>query len=163
MAEFSGSPASSALYALQNGDYPSAGQVQGPVYVARFSYTHSAGAGTGQINLGKLPAGRVVVHPQISSFRTSQFAASATLDLGHRAYKNFDGTVVPEDDDEWLSALDVNGGATNDFLSDLDSNAVEEATEYETIDGLVVFVTVEAGNIEDGDTIDCELFYSLVA
>lgn len=155
----------SPVRAAQKADLPIAGDVQGSLYVARVSYTHSGGAGQHQINLVKLPAGRVVIYPRLSRLRTSQFALNADLHLGYRAYKKFDGTAVAEKNNEWVNDLDVGGGAKNDFWSALAGTGVgtTEAKEYETIDGLEIFALVDTANIEDGDTIDLEVVYSLVA
>lgn len=160
---FTGSPVDTTVRAAQKADMPIAGDVQGSLYVADVTYTHAAGAGTGEINLVKLPAGRVKVFPRLSRLRSTDMAANADLHLGHRAYTNFDGTAVAEDDDEWIADADAGGGALNDFWASITGATGVEAAEYETRDGLEIFVTIDSGNIEDDDTIDVEVVYSLVA
>lgn len=163
MAVFTGSPVDTGVRAAQKGDLPIGGDIQGNLYVApHVSYIHTLGAGTGEINLVKLPAGRVVIYPRLSRIRTSAFAATAQYHLGHRAFVKFDGTVVPENNNEWLDNV-VATAVTNDFWAALVTGAeTAEAAEYETIDGLELFMLVDTANIEDTDTVDVDVVYSLV-
>ena len=78
---------------------------EGTRHSAYRSYTHASGADTGEVDLLKLPAGRIKVYSIASHIQTSQFAAGALLDIGTRAYTHEDGTDVVEDPDRF--ALDL--------------------------------------------------------
>jgi hypothetical protein len=146
---------------LSGGDLPIVGEVAGNLLSSRVRYTHTAGNdSTFELNLVKLPAGRVVIYPRLSHIRASQMATGADLHLGHRAYRNFNGTVVPADLLEWLDNVDIGGGAITGFWAAITGATGLNAVEYETRDGLELVVRVDTANIEDTDTIDLEVVYS---
>jgi hypothetical protein len=120
-------------------------------------YTHASGegAGTGEINLIKLPPGRLTIHPDLCRIITSQFATNADLHIGHRAYTDLDGATVSEDDDEWGANLDAGGGALDAAFT-----LPAAPTLYESQDGIEVYALVDTGNIEVGDTIQVVFAFS---
>jgi hypothetical protein len=164
MAAFTGTPVSAEPYASQHGANKANKKDAGlAVFAAPFSYTHAAGAGTGEVNLITLTPGKIRVFPQLSRIAISQMVATADFHLGHRAYYNSAGTLVPEDDDEFMANVDVGGGA----IAETTWAAVTGATlttdaEYDTRDGLTIYAMIDTANMEDGDTIDGVVFWGRV-
>ena len=117
-------------------------------------YTHAAGAGTGEINLGKLPAGEITVYPDLCRIITSQFDTNADIHLGHRAYVEPDGDTVVEDDNEWVDNGDAGGAAIDAAFTAITGPAV-----YNSVAGIEVYAMIDTGNIEDGDTIEIVFVY----
>src|SRR3990172_9848375 len=112
MAAFTGTPVKSVQYTDQtNSAEKVAPNIIGKVHIARFSYVHSAGAGTGEVNLIELPAGKITIYPDLSRIVTTAFAATADLHLGYRAYTDSAGVAVVADDNAFLDNADVGGGA----------------------------------------------------
>jgi len=149
MAAFTGTPVKSNEYTLQTD-----GKVHVRDYsdlkIAYFSYTHSAGAGDGEVDLVQLPAGRVRIFPDLCRIVSTQFASNADLHLGYRAYTDEAGTAVAEDDNAFLDNGDAGGGAI-DAAWTLPAGG---SAVYDTQGGLRVFAKIDTGNIEDTDTID---------
>lgn len=155
MAAFTGTPVDSTERTAQKSSKKNEAYNEAKMNYARFSYTHAAGAGTGEINLVKLPAGEIMIYPSLSRINSSQFATNADLHLGHRAYVQKDGTAVVEDDNEFLDNADAGGGAIGSaFL------LPASPTVYDTKEGLEVYAMVDTANIEDGDTIDGWVAYT---
>ena len=160
MAAFTGSPLDSTYLTNQeaaNRDNLKRNDPQNLKVWHPTVYTHAAGAGTGEINLGKLPAGEITVYPDLCRVISSQFAASADLHIGHRAYTQPDGTAVAEDDNEWLDNGDAGGGALDTAFT-----AITGPTVYDSQAGIEVYAMVDTGNIEDGDTIEIVFVYGSV-
>ena len=155
---FTGSPTSSTEYARQiAGKTPWQDLADGK---AKFTYTHAAGAGVGEVNLIWLPAGRITVYHTASLVRASQMVATADLHVGHRAYYDpVAGATVAEDDNEWLDNADTGGGAIDSAL--LLPAAPAAFTTYNTQGGLIVYALIDTANIEDGDTINGFITYSV--
>lgn len=157
---FTGSPTGSLQYNLQNGvtqGGADAVDVRGTLRAGRFSYTHAAGAGTGEVNLIDIPAGNVVVYPRLSGVITSAFATSADLNIGHRAYINPSGTVVPADEDHFLNDFDAATGGYTEFLLpavNFSEFLVASASPASLGNRLTIYALIDAGNIEDTDTIN---------
>ena len=150
MAAFTPSPTSSLQYA----DQLTAQMVDrviggGVVEEWSFKYAHTVGAGTGEINLIKLPAGLIRVNVDKSRIVSSAMVATADLHIGYRAHTNMDGTAVAEDDNAFADNLDAGSAIDQAWVLpavgflDLDSE-----------DGVVIFVLIDTANIEDTDTID---------
>lgn len=160
MAAFTGTPVDSTYQTNQEASNRDNNKRNDPraLKVHHFPvYTHAAaqGAGTGEINIGTLPQGEITIYPDLSRYLTSQFGASATMDIGHRAYTQPDGTAVAEAGAVWGSAIDVNGAAT-DAAWPLPAGP----TVYDSVSGIEVFCTVAAGDIEVGDTIEIVVVYA---
>lgn len=154
MAAFTGTPTSSLQYADQLTSQMSDPVIgQGQLRCHPFKYTHTAteGAGTGEVNLTKLPAGLIRVLPNLSHIHTyTAFGSSADLHIGYRAHTNMDGTSVSEDDNAFADNLDAGGGA-------LDAIWALPAVGYldlDSQDGVVIFALIDSGNIEATDTIE---------
>lgn len=118
------------------------------------TYTHAAGAGTGEINLCVLPAGEIVVFPALSYVVSSQYAANSDVHVGFRAYVDpSTGSTVSEDDNAFADNLDAGGGALNIVMS------TTGALQFNTPAGLHVYSLVDTGNIEDDDTLKVYIAY----
>lgn len=166
MAAFTGTPASGTTYALQIGNpslKPEPADMWGVLRLAYFNYTHAAGAGTGEVNLCKLPSGSVRVLTHLSRYLTSQYAASADLHLGFRAYTEPDGDVVAEDDNAYADNVDVGGGAITIVAFNLPATGSVKYNVMKSTSatsgthsggGLHIYSMIDAGNIEDGDTLE---------
>ena len=124
-------------------------------------YTHSTGADTDvEVELIRLPPGRVRIYSQLSRLETSQFVATADFSLGTRAFTQEDGTDVAEDPVRFANQLDV-GGAALDQVWPLPTGI--GLTELNSQGGIIVFALVETANIEDTDTIRVYCAYSKVS
>lgn len=157
MAAFTGTPVKSVEYTNQTASATKAAvDVISKMHVARFSYTHAAGAGTGEVNLIELPAGRITIYSDLSRIITSQFAANADIHLGYRSYVNSAGTTVAEDDNAFLDNGDA-GGAAIDAVWTLPAGGY---TSFDTRNGLLIYAMVDTGDIEDTDTISGWVAYT---
>jgi len=158
MATFTGSPTSGVQRAAE---LRGGGNVEARDHAVLrfmfFNYTHTAGAGTGEVNLGTLPPGRIRVYGDYSRVRSSAMVATADLHIGHRAYNDEAGAVVAEDDNEWVDNADA-GSAIDVVLGDGGTTL----SQYESRDGIVVYTLIDTANIEDTDTIDGWFAYSHV-
>jgi hypothetical protein len=144
---FAGSPTSSDQFPA-NPSRPFGGETQGEVRIARFSYTHTAGNGTGEVNLVKLPPGRICIYSDLSHLITSQMAANADVHLGYRAHRKEDGTPVAEDDNALTNDLDTAGGVDN--ILDLPASGM---LELESQEGVTIYMMVDTGNLLNGNVI----------
>lgn len=164
MAAFTGSPASSNAYLAHTTGSAVAkrrgGDAGGPIRYAYAEYTHAAGAGTGEINMLVLPPGRIRTLPNLSRLATSQFAASSTVDVGFRAYTEPDGDAITEDDNAWEDNRDTASGVTDAVLEFGGDGSTTAPVEFNSRAGIIVFVSVDSGNIEDGDTIKLGIAYT---
>lgn len=159
MAVFAGSPTNSIQHGRQV-DVPmlfvDVSDVDTRMRVSYFSYTHSAGAGDGEINLVRLGAGRLKILSDLSRLVISTFGASAVLDLGHRAYTDESSQLaVSEASQAFEANLDVNAGPVDQVWT-LPANGIFQA---DTQEGLTIFAEVKSGNIEDTDTIEGYVVY----
>lgn len=158
MAVFTGSPTSSVEHAKQTtgrNRLLEANELEGKLRIARFTYTHGAGAGTGEVNLIRLPAGKFVIFTDMSRIIATAMVATADLSIGHRAFTNIDGTAVVEDPNAFASALDA--GSAIDVALSLPAGGV---FEVDTRDEFVLFAEVVTANIEDTDVISGWLVYA---
>jgi len=158
MAAFTGSPLDSTYQSNQEATNRDNNKRNDPqvLKVQNFPvYTHAAGAGTGEVNIGTLPQGEITIFPDLCRVISSQFAASADLHIGHRAYTQPDGTAVAEDDNAWGDNLDAGGGAIDAAFT-----LPAAPTVYDSVAGIEVYAMVDTGNIEDGDTIQLVFVYA---
>ena len=150
MSAFTGTPASSVQYALQiAGKTPSSDISHG---VAKFSYTHALGAGTGEVNLIWLPPGRITIFNTASLIRASQMVSTADLHVGFRAYTDPVAGAVVVDDNAFLDNADVGGGAIDSAF--LLPAAPAAWQVFNTEGGLIIYAMIDTANMEDGDTIN---------
>ena len=115
-------------------------------------------AGTGTINLVKLPPGRVRIFPDLSRLVTSAITATGTISIGYAAYTKENGTAVNA-----LTTAFVNAGAAG--AGALDSAFVLPAVGYldlDSKDGIVLTATVATADMRIGDTIDGWVAYTNV-
>ena len=124
-------------------------------------YTHATGADVDvEVELIRLPPGRVRIYSPLSRLETSQFVATSDFSLGTRAFTQEDGTDVAEDAVRFANQLDA-GGAALDQVWPLPAGI--GLTELNSQGGIIVFALVETANIEDGDTIRVYCAYSKVS
>ncbi len=165
MAAFTGTPVNSSLMADQK-DASAVGKradsldVDAKLHMAYVLYTHDAaqGAGTGEIDMFRLPPGRLRIIPDLCRLVTSAFATNADLHIGTRAFTNLDGTAVAEDDNRFADNLDAGGGALDQTLP-LPAAGQADLNSREGID---VYAMVDTGNIETGDTIGLMCVYQKI-
>jgi len=105
-----------------------------------------------------LPAGRIRIYPDLCRYTASQQDTDADLHIGHRAYVNEAGTAVAEDDNEWLDSADVAGGALDAVIGDGGTTL----NQYESRSGIIVYMMIDTGNIEDTDTLSLCMVFSYV-
>lgn len=157
MAAFTGTPTGSTEYNQQVGAVGGPMLASGTLKLMPFSYTHAAGAGTGEVNLCILPAGFIRTFSVLSACATSALAANADLHLGFRAYTEPDGDVVAEDDNFFGDNLDAATGGSLGFTLPATPGVavfrVRHSNGTYKGKGLVIYGMIDTGNIEDTDTI----------
>jgi hypothetical protein len=120
-------------------------------------YVHSSGNGDGQVNMFKLPPGRIRIYPHLSRIVTSQMGGGAVVSVGYRAYKREDGTNVNASANEWANNLAAGSGAQDVAFT---NGVVGTQNIYDSSDGIEVYATIASGNIRDNDTIYVACVYS---
>jgi hypothetical protein len=122
-------------------------------------YTHAGGADTDvEVELIKLPPGRVRIYSLLSRIETTAMVATADFHLGTRAFTNEDGTAVAEDDNRFADNLDA--GSALDQAWPLPAGI--GITDLNSQEGITLYCLVDTANIEDGDTIEVTCVYSRV-
>lgn len=155
MAAFTGTPSSGPSYIRQTVEpiQSETQRLQAPLYMTNFrTYTHTSteGAGTGAVNLGNMPvAGKIRIFPGLSGVKSTQFAASADLHLGFRAYVEADGDAVNEDDNAFLDNADAGGAALAQHFT-----LGVPWVDIDSVEPITIFAMIDAGNIEADDTIE---------
>ena len=162
MAAFTGTPTSSTEYALVGTRDNEAMAIAPRLHIASFSYTHTsaAGTGTGEINLCKLPPGRIRIYSDLCRLVSTAFEANADLHLGTRAYVEQDGDTVAEDDNRFADNLDAGGGALDQVIPLPSSGAPWH--DLDSQDGIIVYAMVDTGDIAAGDTIHGYITYGMI-
>ena len=152
-------------YKLQ---FSSTGSELGPVYptevrgkVVRdfFSFTQSgAGDATSSFAAIKLPPGRVRVYLISSALYCNWTTASATLDIGHDAYTQIDGTAITADVDSLMNGISVESAGVIGF-EELTASAGASVTAangytalFDSRDGVVIRVSSTDTAIADTDS-----------
>jgi hypothetical protein len=148
MALFPGSPVDSSTRALAKSATRINVVDRTTLKFARFSYTHEATAGDGEINLVTLPPGAVDVYSKYSKLVTSAMAAGAILLVGHRAYTTEGGVVHTRDHDSLVTGRDATTATDASF-----NQPGEGVTLYDSQQGVQLFCEVTVANIRTGDTI----------
>ncbi len=89
---------------------------------------------------------------------TTQFGASAVLDIGYRAHTKADGTAVNASAAALHNDAAVGAGAVDLAL------ALPAAgyLELDSREGINIFATVASGDIEDTDTIEGFIAYAMM-
>ncbi len=154
---FTGSPVDSVHRAAQRSSTKIDAHDWGRMMVAYYKYTHAAGAGQGEINLLLLPAGKLRIFSDLCRSITDDMGASATMDIGYRAYNDPEATTpaVVEDDNYFLDDAAVGAGARDEAWL-LPAAGIGL---FNTKSGLEIFASIDAGNIEDGDVIQGYVVY----
>lgn len=148
---------SAPTYALQANARFAPSRDTDPAIIDSGLWTHTTAlAGTGEINLFKLPPGRVKVFVDTSRITTSQYEATSDLDIGHRAYTEPDGTAQGQVYTTFATALDVGGGAID--AAPLAPTA--GIREFNSRDGVVIFARIFTADIEDADTLRVWFHYT---
>lgn len=117
-----------------------------------------------EFDLFTLPAGRLLIHTDLSKIRTTQYEANTDLHLGFRAYKDMTGATVAQDDNYFMDNVDVGGGA---IVGNWSAISGATATGVGTIElssssGITLYVTLDTADIEDTDTLEVLCIYSVI-
>ena len=154
---FTGSPVDSVQRGYQRGATKIDAHDWGRLQYAFFDYTHAAGAGVGEINLVKLPAGKIRVLTDLCRIVTSDMEAGAQMQVGYRAYADPEAATqaVVEDDNYFQEASAVGVGARDETLL---IPAIGHPV-FNTRFGLEIFVQITDGDIADADTITGYIVY----
>jgi hypothetical protein len=120
----------------------------------RFQYANVpalavAYAANDQIELFKLPPGRVRILPHLSRISTSAWGASRTIDIGHRAYSKNppDADLEAEDGDAFIDGMDVSAAVNAAVWSTALKFDMYSRTET------VVFATILGGTMPVAGTL----------
>jgi len=152
---FTGAPLSSTQYAAQIAEMAEVAD-NAPIRYAYGKWT-CAEAGVGEVNMFKLPAGRIRFYPDLSWLIMGDTAqANCDLHVGHRAYVNEDGTAVTEDENEWLDEFDIGGGAHD---ADLDT-IITSPTLMNSQDGIIVYVMFDTANVDLASVLELWFAYT---
>ena len=157
---FTGSPTSSVQHALQVGG--GGGKIDqhdfSRLMVAEFYYKHAAGQGVGEINLIKLPSGKIRIYPNLCEIITSPtFAATVTLGLGYRAYTDPEASTpaVVADPNHFADTLDTSTVLKQSWPLPLVHPV------FNTRDGFVIFAEIlTSTGLDDDDIIEGCVVYS---
>jgi hypothetical protein len=128
-----------------------------------FNHVQSeAGDATSTVNLVKLPAGRVRLITGLSRAYVNWTTASATLDLGWRAYTGLDGVAVAESLAGIISALDVDTVGYQSLESDVTAllASLGGTKEFTSTSGVIICAHTPTAAIGSGDTIAGYLVYA---
>jgi hypothetical protein len=128
-----------------------------------FFYHAQSGTGdaTSTVNLCKLPAGRVRLITGLSRAYVDWSTASATLDIGYRAYTGLDGVAVDEALAAICSALDVDAVGYRSLESDVTAllTTLGGTIEFTSTDGVIICAHSPTAAIAADDTIAGYLAY----
>lgn len=121
----------------------------------RVAYFNSAQSGAGDagsdVELVRLPAGRIRIMHDLCRFANSAFGASRTLNVGMAAYTGIDGEAVAADTSALVSAQSV---ASAGAFKGSEADDIATATLITSQGGVSVMATVAGGTIPDGATLD---------
>lgn len=128
----------------------------GKIRFAYFSYTATADlSANDEIELTKLPPGRIRVLPSMSRLATSAFGAGRTLDIGHREYmkRPAGNDTEAEDVDAFADGIDVSSAVADTKFGD--------ALKYDiySLGGVTVFAKVLGGTMPDTGTVEGYIAY----
>ena len=120
------------------------------------------GAATSTVNIVKLPAGRVRLITGLSRAYVNWVAASATMDLGWRAYTGLDGVAVAESLAGIISALDVDTVGYHSLESDVTAllEGLGGTKEFTSKSGVILCLHSPTAVITVGDTIGGYVVYA---
>jgi hypothetical protein len=128
--------------------------LKGRVRVANFSHTQSgAGDATSDIELVRLPAGRVRLLASQSKAYVAWATALATLDLGWGAYTDQDGAAVAADPNGIDDGIDVDTAGYQTFGNLAAIAAAGGTVEFNSQSGVTILATSQDVALADGDTI----------
>lgn len=105
--------------------------------------------------LGSLPAGRLVIIPNLSYVQCSAWGAARALSIGHRAYATELGATVAEDAVAFSTALDVSAAAVKQFAN------AELTFDVFSRAGVDLFGKLAGGTVPIGATLEVLLAYIL--
>lgn len=136
----------------------------GNVRALTFEYNQGAVAGASgdDINLVRLPAGRIRVLTDLSRVNVSALGASRVMDVGFRAYSQPNAsagaapTVVALDADYFCSAVDVSA-ASSTLMNE--STTPSRAQTLNSTAGIDVYATITGGTIPANATVTGTIFW----
>lgn len=131
--------------------------LHGRVRMAYVSHTQSgAGDATSDIELLRLPAGKVRLLGNISNLEFSWATASATADVGWAAYTDLNGDAVAADPNGLDDGINVDTANTETAIGSL----VEAKTKlFESNSGVSIMLTSQDVALADGDTVEGVIYY----
>ena len=101
--------------------------------------------------IGLLPAGRITIIPQLSTYFADDAGANADLDFGYGAYVEEDGTAVVADPNGWGDSVDI---ATGPVCGTWGVAATfKEPTTYNSRAGIPITISTDSGDVDIGDEI----------
>lgn len=131
-------------------------ELSGKVRVAQVTFNQTGeGAIGSEIELTKLPAGKILVLGALTRLENSAYGTSCALDLGFRAYTNESGTAVTEDKDYFASALAVVTAGTLAMNEELTAGVAE----LNSLTGITVYGTISGAVIPDKATLKGYITY----
>jgi len=137
---------------------PAQPPIYGGILYQGSSYIHVAGAGVGEVNMLRLPPGRIQLFPSLSRVISTAMVATADIHVGNRAYTNLAGVTVVEDNNSLLD--DGNAAAALDVA--LDITLVADYTEWNSRAGIGIYFEIDTANIEDTDIVSLWMAYRFV-
>lgn len=141
----------SVQYAAQILGNAKSADVSAKLRAAFFSKTYTAAeqGTTGEMNIVKLPAGKIRVFPDLSRVFVPDGASGMTIDVGNRKYIGQDGVEVIEDD----NSLHDNGACGS---GDLDAALALPAVgyiEFDSQDGVIIYASFDTAGPDGADTL----------
>jgi hypothetical protein len=116
----------------------------------------SAYASADQIDLIRMPPGRVRILPWLSRYWSSAWGASRTLSLGNRAYSSRPSAQAVQEAElgtTFLNAVDVSAAVNAVAFGTSKKFDIYSVTEW------TIFATIGGGTMPAGATLDIELAY----
>lgn len=143
--------------------YPT--EVRGHKIISYFTHTQvGVGDAGSTVTVAKLPAGRVRLLLPECGFYCNWTAATQTLDFGHAAYEEPEGTAVAANADAILDNLDVDAAGFFTGAGLIAATGVTPATTngymplFESRAGIVLYMTA-VGALADADSINGQITY----
>lgn len=100
-------------------------------------------AAAGDLQLIRMPAGRIRILERESLIVCPAGTATADLDVGYGSYRDQNGVLVAGDGDGFAASLDVGGGAINAAFN---ATGVIDGREFYSQDGFDIVASVDTAN-----------------
>lgn len=132
--------------------------LHGRMRIAYFDFTQGASAGdAGSLaRLVQLPAGKVRVLLALSRIYSGAMGTSRTMDIGHEAYTQTDGTAVAADEDDLDANVDVSSAVAFNPIGTIGTN---ETKLFDSKAGVTLTAQVNDGTLPAAGTISGYFVY----